>query len=78
MKNRKHTDNLYHLLSLLPCNFLKKGVVIMNNSIKKKMLSATASLIHATTVKNVNSACVVIWGQPKEPSTLKRFKKTNR
>ena len=50
----------------------------MNNSIKKKMLSATASLIHATTVKNVNSACVVIWGQPKEPSALKRFKKTNR
>ena len=50
----------------------------MNNNMKKKILSATASLIHATTIKNINSTCVVIWGQPKEPSPLKRFKKLIR
>lgn len=53
----------------------KKGVIIMNNTIKKKMLTTTASLIHSTTVKSVNSACTFIWGQRKEPDTLKRFKK---
>ncbi len=49
----------------------------MANEFKKKLLSCTASMIHATTVKSVNSACAVIWGQRKEPSTLKRFQKIN-
>lgn len=44
--------------------------------VKKKILSAVARLIHHTTVNNVNRACSTLWGQPKEPSSLKRFKRT--
>lgn len=48
----------------------------MKKSLKKAVLSTTASLIHATTVKTVNSACSAIWGQEKEPTSLKRYKKS--
>ena len=47
----------------------------MNLNLKEKMLSVAANLIHHVTVKNVNSACSALWDQPKEPVSLKRFKK---
>lgn len=43
----------------------------MNLNLKEKMLSVAANLIHHVTVKNVNSACSALWGQPKEPVSLK-------
>lgn len=47
----------------------------MTEKLKKATLSTIANLIHITTIKTVNSACSVVWGQDKEPHSLQRFKK---
>lgn len=47
----------------------------MKPNMKQKILHSTAALIHATSVKSVNSACGFVWGQHKEPVSLKKFKK---
>lgn len=42
---------------------------------KKIILSCFASVLTLLTTFTVNSACVIIFGQDKEPESLNRFKK---
>lgn len=43
--------------------------------INKFLLNALACVITFLTVTTVNSACISVLGQDKEPESLKRFKK---
>lgn len=46
----------------------------MFNIFERKGLKIFAGLLTFLTVSNVNSACFLLFGQEKEPDSLKRFK----
>lgn len=46
----------------------------MNNMLKKKGLKFFAGVLTGLTVFTVNSACFLLFGQDKEPESLKRLK----
>ncbi|BFK70683.1 cyclic lactone autoinducer peptide [Coprobacillus sp. TM10-10] len=43
--------------------------------IRKYFFKSFAFLISALAISTVNSACIIAFGQEKEPDSLKRFKK---
>lgn len=47
----------------------------MKNKLKLSCLNCFATLLTFLTIFTVNSACVVLLGQDKEPDSLKRFNK---
>lgn len=44
-------------------------------TIKEKMYTVFAFIISCLAIFTVNSACIVLLGQPEEPESLKRLKK---
>lgn len=47
----------------------------MNNKVLTTSLKFFSSILCALTVFTVNSACILVLGQEKEPESLRRFKK---
>lgn len=44
---------------------------------KKEIANFFAFVLTFVAISTVNSACVILFGQEKEPKTLERFKKNN-
>lgn len=49
--------------------------VIIMYLIKKSMLKIVAFMLSLIAITTVNSSCAIMFGQPKEADSLKRFKK---
>lgn len=47
----------------------------MEYNIKKVFLNLFAWILTLLAIAGVNSACNIVFGQPKEPETLSRYKK---
>lgn len=72
------TEYIYRLINRcyhFNINFLEREVKKEMEKIRKYFFKSFAFLISALAISTVNSACIIAFGQEKEPDSLKRFKK---